>query len=134
MGREAQKKREEEVEKRAESAPGDEGVSGTQEESESQSGAGIQIDPSMLGMLAAPGMTAMKDERYLVQTVAVGKKDGNGLREISFPITPMNTITLVLAEDLQEHILKQLSGGIEVADLSDLEAVKKAAAEEGKKS
>jgi hypothetical protein len=27
-----------------------------------------------------------------------------------------------------------LSGGIEVADLSDLEAVKKAAAEEGKKS
>jgi hypothetical protein len=131
MGREAQKKREEEAEKDAGDTQED--TPQTPEGDESPN-AGIQIDPSMLGMLAAPGMTAMKDERYLVQTVAVGKKDGNGLREISFPITPMNTITLVLAEDLQEHILKQLSGGIEVADLSDLEAVKKAAAEEGKKS
>jgi len=129
MGREAQKQREVE-----EAVAGEEGAAEVPEQGKEQEGRAVQIDAAMLDMLSAPGMTAMEDRRFLVQTVAVGKKDANGLREITFPITSMKTITLVLAEDLQEHILKEFSGGIEVADLSDLEAVKRAAAEAEEKS
>lgn len=119
MGREAQKKREEEAAAQEAEAPIEEALPGEEPDADQTQ---VQIDPSMLGMLAAPGMTAMEDRRYLVQTIAVGKKDASGLRELSFPITPMKTITLVLAEDLQQHILKQLAGGVEIADLTDIAA------------
>lgn len=117
MGREAQKKREEEgaVEK-AEETP--------QEEQQ------VQIDPAMLAM---QHMNAFEDRRYLVQTVAVGPADPNGMRELSFPISPLKQITLVLAEELVQHILKEFSGGIEIADLGDIAAVKQAAEEEKKR-
>jgi len=83
------------------------------------------IDPLAMAMQA---MTAFEDRRFLVQTVAVGKKDPNGMRELTFPIAPTKQITLVLAEELCDHILKEFSGGIEVADLADLAEVKAAVA------
>jgi hypothetical protein len=113
MGREAQKKREEE------------GAVESKEAAEPQQEA-APIDPALLAM---QHMNAFEDRRFLVQTVAVGRPDPNGMRELTFPISPLKQITLVLAPELVEHIVKECTGGIQVADLGDLEAVKRAAAE-----
>lgn len=118
MGREAQKKRE------AEGAA-------TEPEAAAEQPQEVQIDPAAAALNA---MIAFEDKRFLVQTVAVGQKDANGMREISFPVSPAKQITLVLAPELQEHILKQLAGGIEIPDLELTAAVKAEAdrAAEGK--
>jgi hypothetical protein len=79
-----------------------------------------QVDP---GMLAMQQMNSFEDRRFLVQTVAVGKKDPNGMRELTFPISPLKQISLVLAPELCDHIMKEFAGGIEVADLSAVAAV-----------
>lgn len=103
MGREAQKQREKD---------------GTAEQEAPEQ---PQINPAEAAMLS---MTAFEDQRYLVQTVAVGAKDPNGMRELTFPVSPVKQISLVLAPELQEHILKQLAGGIEIPDLELTAAVK----------
>lgn len=87
----------------------------------------VQVDPVQAGMAA---MIAFEDQRYLVQTVAVGKKDPNGMRELTFPVSPTKQITMVLAAELCEHIMKEFAGGIDIADLSDLSALAKQADEE----
>lgn len=102
MGRERQKQREEE---------------GLEPESQEE----VQLDPAAM---ALQSMMAFEDQRFLVQTVAVGQKDPNGMRELTFPVSPVKQITLVLAPELQEHILKQLAGGIEIPDLELTAAVK----------
>jgi hypothetical protein len=107
MGREAQKKREED---------------GTATEADAaEQPQEVQIDPAAAALNA---MIAFEDKRFLVQTVAVGPKDTNGMRELSFPVSPAKQVTLVLAPELQEHILKQLAGGIEIPDLELTAAVK----------
>lgn len=82
-----------------------------------------QVDPAALAMQA---MVAFEDRRYLVQTVAVGKKDPNGMRELTFPISPAKQITVILAEELCDHIMKEFAGGIELADLSAIAELNKA--------
>lgn len=114
MGREAQKRRE------AEKSPEEL----AQEQAAAEAGAEVQIDPAAMAMQA---MMAFEDRRYLVQTVAVGKKDANGMRELTFPVSPVKQITLVLASELCDHILKEFSSGIEVADLAELAAEKEKA-------
>jgi hypothetical protein len=91
----------------------------------------VQVDPVAMAMQS---MVAFEDRRFLVQQVAVGKKDANGMRELTFPIAPAKQITLILAEELCEHIVKEFTGGLQIADLNDLEAVKAAAAEAEEKS
>jgi hypothetical protein len=81
----------------------------------------VQVDPALA---ALQGMVAFEDRRFLVQQVAVGKKDATGHRELTIPIAPTKQITFILAPELQEHILKEFAGGIEVADLGDLAAAK----------
>jgi hypothetical protein len=78
---------------------------------------------------AMQSMTAFEDRRFLVQTVAVGAKDANGLRELTFPISPLKQVTLVLAPELQEHILKEFAGGLELPDLATTAELKRQAAE-----
>lgn len=115
MGREAQKKREAE---------------GTAEEQAPEQEAAPEHPPIDPAMLAMQHMNAFEDRRFLVQTVAVGKKDPSGMRELTFPISPLKQVTLVLAPELQEHIMKEFAGGIEVADLGDLAAIKAQAEKE----
>jgi hypothetical protein len=57
----------------------------------------------------ATQMAAFEDRRFLVQSVAVGKPDANGMRELSFPISPVNQITMVLAAELIEQVREELT-------------------------
>jgi hypothetical protein len=38
--------------------------------------------------MGTQAMVAFEDRRYLVQSVAVGKPDANGMRELTFPSVP----------------------------------------------
>lgn len=120
MGREAQKKREEEA-----GLPARTGEEPDQEADAQQP----QIDPAVLAMQS---MIAFEDRRYLVQTVSVGEKDPNGMRELTFPVSPTKQITMVLAAELCDHIVKQFSGSVKVADLADL-AIEKERADQAAK-
>lgn len=87
-----------------------------------------QADPAA----ALMSMTAFEDQRFLVQTIAIGDPDPKGMREISFPVSPTKQITLVLVPELLEHIVGRLTenqGDIQVADLSDVEKLRAEAKE-----
>jgi hypothetical protein len=72
---------------------------------------------------ALQAMVAFEDRRYLVQTVAVGEPDANGMRELTFPVAPTKQITIILAAELADYIVERMTEkkeSIEVADLGDL--------------
>lgn len=59
---------------------------------------------------------------YSPNVIGLTPKDENGVRKLAIPVTPTKTIAVVIQPDHQEYLLKQLAGGIEVADLTDLAA------------
>jgi len=71
-------------------------------------------------------MPAPEEIRYLINSITLSEKDANGFREFTFPVGPFKQYTFVVGPELQKFVLERLAGGIEVADLTQ---VQQAAAE-----
>lgn len=74
----------------------------------------VGFDPRLL--------IAGKETTYTPNVIGLTPKDENGVRKLAVPITPTETLGIIIGPEHQEYLLKQLAGGIEVADLTDLAA------------
>lgn len=71
---------------------------------------------------APQGAPPIEETRYSNTPVAIGARDEDGRRELTFVVAPLKLITFILPADLQQHMVKEFTGGIEVARPGDVPA------------